>query len=68
VSSVYTNCTDFVVVDWVMKAQYPVMMDESFPVRLEEDSEEEFYHNLANESSPVVVEYVSQFASQQLTT
>jgi hypothetical protein len=29
--------------DWVMKAQSPVvMMDESFPVRLEEDSEEEF--------------------------
>jgi hypothetical protein len=47
------------------KAQYPVMMDESFPVRLEEDSEEEFYYNLANESSPVVGEYSSLFTSQK---
>jgi hypothetical protein len=37
-------------------------------VRLEEDSEEEFYHNLANERSPVVGEYSSIFTSQQSTT
>jgi hypothetical protein len=48
-----------------MKAQSPVMMDEFFPVRLEEDSEEEFYYNLANESSPAVGEYSSQPMSQQ---
>jgi hypothetical protein len=51
-----------------MKAQSPVMMDEYFPVRLEEDSEEEFYYNLENESSPVVGEYSSLFMSQQSTT
>jgi hypothetical protein len=51
-----------------MKAQSPVMMDESFPVKLEEDSVEEFYYNLANESSPVVGEYLPLFTSQQWTT
>jgi hypothetical protein len=51
-----------------MKAQSPVMIFESFPVRLEKDSEEEFYYNLANESSPVVGEYSSLFTSQQSTT
>jgi hypothetical protein len=50
-----------------MKAQSPVMMDESFPLRLEEDIEEEFYYNLANESSPVMGEYSSLFTSQQST-
>jgi hypothetical protein len=52
----------------VIKAHYPVMMDESFPVRLEDDSEEEFYYNLANESNPVVGEYSSLFSSQQSRT
>jgi hypothetical protein len=52
----------------VIKAQSPVMVDESFPVRLKEDSEEEFYYNLANESSPVVREYSSLFISQQSKT
>jgi hypothetical protein len=51
-----------------MKAQFPVMMDESFPVRLDEDSEEECYFSLANESRPAVGEYSSLFTSQQLTT
>jgi hypothetical protein len=51
-----------------MKAQSPVMMDEPFPVRHEEDSEEEFYYGLANKSSPVVREYASLFTSQQSTT
>jgi hypothetical protein len=37
-----------------MKAQSPVMMDESFPVRLDEDSKYEFYYNFVNESSHVV--------------
>jgi hypothetical protein len=50
-----------------MKAHSSVMMDESFPVRLEEDREEEFSNNLANESSHVVGEYSSIFTSQQLT-
>jgi hypothetical protein len=50
--------------DWVMKAQSPVIMDESFPVRLDEDSEEEFYYNFVNESSPVLGEYSSLFTSQ----
>jgi hypothetical protein len=44
------------------------MMDEYFPVRLDKDSEEEFYYNLANESNPVVGEYSSLFTSQQSTT
>jgi hypothetical protein len=52
----------------VTKAQSPVMMDESFPVRLDEDSEEEFYYNFANESSSVVGEYSSLLTSQQSTT
>jgi hypothetical protein len=39
-----------------MKAQSPGMMDESFPVRLEEDIKEEFYYKLANGISPVVGE------------
>jgi hypothetical protein len=51
-----------------MKAQSPVMMDEPFPVRQEEDSEEELYYGLANDSSPVVGEYASLFSSQQSTT
>jgi hypothetical protein len=51
-----------------MKAQSPVIMDESFPVRLEENSEEDFYYNLANKSSLVVGEYSSLFTSQQSTT
>jgi hypothetical protein len=51
-----------------MKAQSPIMMDESFPVRLDEDSEEECYYNLANKSSPVVGKYSSLFTSQQSTT
>jgi hypothetical protein len=51
-----------------MKAQSPVMMDESFPVRLGEDREEYFYYNLVNESSPVVGKYSSIFTSQQSTT
>jgi hypothetical protein len=51
-----------------MKAQSPVMMDEPFPVRHEEYSEEEFYYGLENESSPVVGEYASIFTSQQSTT
>jgi hypothetical protein len=51
-----------------MKAQYPVMMNESFPVRLEEDKEEEFYYYLANRSIPGVGEYSSIFTSQQSTT
>jgi hypothetical protein len=68
VSAVYTNCTDSFPPDWVMKAQSPVMMDEPFPVRQEEDSVEEFYYSLANDSSPVVGEYTSLFSSQQSTT
>jgi hypothetical protein len=68
VSAVYINCTDSFFFNWVMKAQSPVMMDESFPVRLEEDSEEKNYYNLANESSPVMGEYSSLFISQQSTT
>jgi hypothetical protein len=51
-----------------MKAQSPLMMNESFPVRHEEESKEEFYCNLANASSPVVGEYSSLFTSQQSTT
>jgi hypothetical protein len=47
-----------------MKAQSPVIMDESVPVRLEEDCEEEFYYNLANKSSPVVGEYSSLFTNE----
>jgi hypothetical protein len=47
-----------------MKAQSPVMMDESFPVRLDEDSEEEFYHNFANGISPVVGKCSFLFTSQ----
>jgi hypothetical protein len=50
-----------------MKVQSPVMMDEYYPVRLEEDSKEEFYYNLANDSSPVMGEYSSLFMSQQST-
>jgi hypothetical protein len=65
---VYTNCTAYFFLDWVMKAQSPVMMDESFPVRRDEDSEEECYNNFVNESSPVVGEYSSLFTSQQSTT
>jgi hypothetical protein len=64
VSPVYTNCTDSFF-DWVTKAQSPVMMDESFPVRLDEDSKEEFYYNLANETSTVFGEYSSPFTLQQ---
>jgi hypothetical protein len=52
----------------VRKAQSPVMMDDPFPVRQEEYSEEEFYYGLANYSSPVVGEYASLFSSQQSTT
>jgi hypothetical protein len=51
-----------------MNAQSPVMMDEPFPVRREEDSEEEFHYDLETESSPVVGEYASLFTSQQSTT
>jgi hypothetical protein len=40
VSAVYTNCTDSFFPDWLMKAQSPVMIDEPFPVRQEEYSEE----------------------------
>jgi hypothetical protein len=40
VSAVYKNGTDSFFFNWAMKAQSPVMMDEYFPVRLEEDSEE----------------------------
>jgi hypothetical protein len=39
VSAVYTNCTNYVFSDWATKAQSPVMMDDPFPVRQEEDSE-----------------------------
>jgi hypothetical protein len=63
VAAVYTNCTGFLF-NWVMKSQSPVMMDESFPVRLEKDSEEGFYYNLANESRPVVGEYLSLFTTK----
>jgi hypothetical protein len=68
VAAVYTSCTDSFLPDWVMKAQSPVMMDEPFPVRQEEDSEEEFYYGLAHDSIPVVGEYASLFSSQQSTT
>jgi hypothetical protein len=44
------------------------MTDEPFPVRQEEDSEEQFYYGLANDSSPVAGEYASLFSSQQSTT
>jgi hypothetical protein len=37
---VYTNCTNSFFFDWVMRAQSPVMMDECFPERLDDDSEE----------------------------
>jgi hypothetical protein len=42
---VYTNFTDSFFCYWVMRAQSPVMMDECFPERLDDDSEEEFYYN-----------------------
>jgi hypothetical protein len=51
-----------------MKAQSPVMMDEPFPVRQEEDSEGEFYYGSVNDISPVVGEYASLSSSHQSTT
>jgi hypothetical protein len=51
-----------------MNAQSPVIMDESFPVILDEDSEEDVYYNFVNESCPLVGEYSSLFTSQQSTT
>jgi hypothetical protein len=50
-----------------MRAQSPVIMDESFPERLDDDREEEFYYNFIDDS-PVVGEYSSLFTSQQSTT
>jgi hypothetical protein len=51
-----------------MKAQSPVMMDESFPVRLDKDSEEVFYYNFVNKNIPVLGEYSSLFTPQQSAT
>jgi hypothetical protein len=51
-----------------MRSQSPVIMDDSLPERLDDDSEEEFYYNFINDSSPVVGEYSSLFTSQQSTT
>jgi hypothetical protein len=39
-SPVYTNCTALFYFDWVMKPPTPVMVDECFPERLNDDSYE----------------------------
>jgi hypothetical protein len=43
------------------------MMDESFPERLHDDSEEEFYFYFIDDSSLMFGEYSSLFTSQQST-
>jgi hypothetical protein len=45
--------------------QSPEMMDESFPMIIDKDREEELYYNFFDDSSSVVGEYLSLFTSQQ---
>jgi hypothetical protein len=64
-SPVFTNCTDFFNFDWVMRASYPVMMDESFPENIHDDSN--FHYDFVYDG-PVVGEYDSLFNPQKSTS
>jgi hypothetical protein len=46
---VYTNCKDYFYFDWVIKAPTPVMMDECFPDRLDDESDDEFEYDFIND-------------------
>jgi hypothetical protein len=61
------NCTDSFYFDWVMKALSPVMMDELFPERLDEDSDDEFDYNFID-GGDMAGEYSSIVIPQQSTT
>jgi hypothetical protein len=41
-SPVYKNCTGSIYLDWAMKTPTPVLRDECFPERLDDDSDDEF--------------------------
>jgi hypothetical protein len=64
---VYTNCTDSFYFRWVMKAPSPAMMDECFPERLNNDSDDEFDYYCIDDGD-MVGEYAFLFTPQQLTT
>jgi hypothetical protein len=62
---VFINCTASFYFEWTMRASSPVMMDECFPERLHNDSDNDsdFIDDV-----PVAGEYVSLFSPQQSTT
>jgi hypothetical protein len=64
---VYTNCTASFYFDWVMKAPNPVMMDECFPERLDDDSDDEFEYYFIDDDE-MAGEYATLFTPQQSTT
>jgi hypothetical protein len=43
---VYTNCTDSFYADWEINAPTPVRMDDCFPERLNDDSDDELEYDL----------------------
>jgi hypothetical protein len=64
---VYTNCTDSFYFDWAMKAPTPVMMDDCFPDRLDDNSDKEFDYEFIDDGE-MTGEYYSLFVPQQSTT
>jgi hypothetical protein len=46
---VYTNCTDSFYFYWAMKAPSPVLMDECFPERLNDDRDDEFDYDFIDD-------------------
>jgi hypothetical protein len=61
------NCTDSFYFDWVMKAPTPVVMDECFPERLDDYSDDEFGYDFIDDGE-MTGEYASLFTPQQSTT
>jgi hypothetical protein len=64
---VYTNCIDLFHFEWVMKAPTPIMMDDCFPERLNDDSDDEFNYEFVGDGE-MAGEYASLFTPQQSTT
>jgi hypothetical protein len=46
---VYTNCTDSFYFDWVTKPPTPVIIDECFPERLDDNSDDEFDYDIIDD-------------------
>jgi hypothetical protein len=63
---VYLNCTDSFYFNWATKPPTPVMTDECFPERLDDDSDDEFDYDFIDDGD-MAGKYASLFTPRQST-